>query len=975
MNNNSPAFELLQCRTIESLNIEYQEYQHRDTAARHIHLAADNRENVFMVALRTAPEDSTGVAHILEHTSLCGSKKFPVRDPFFMMIRRSLNTFMNAFTSADWTAYPFASENKKDFDNLLEVYLDAVFFARLDPLDFAQEGHRLEFSEADNADSPLLYKGVVFNEMKGAMSAISSQLWQAVGEGLFPDTTYGVNSGGDPEDIPQLSYQQLQDFYHCHYHPDNAVFITFGDTPAAAHQEKFQALALRHFSASEAAIEVPEQEKFNAVKRRVSSYPLPAEDYSENKTHHVMAWIVGDIRDPQTLMAAHLLSSALLENSAAPLQQALETSELGTAPSPLCGLDDSGLEMVFVCGLEGCREDDRAAFESLIEDTLQQVTANGIAEQRMTALLDRLELQQREIRGDSYPYGLQLMLSCLPSAMHRSDAAAALDISPVLQGLRQSIKDPDYIKSLVQTLLLDNHHRVTVSLRPDCELNQRRINTEQEKLAAIKAALSKEEAQGIIDTAAALKQRQLQTDDAELLPKVGLEDIPAEQPAPAYSEQTVAKQPLALYPQPTNGIVYQQIVTALPELSERQHFLLSLHNSTMTELGVGERDYLAAQNWQSQVCGGISAHSSLRATLSDEQAISGHFTLSAKGLNAHSDAIAALLQESHHRVRFDELQRLRELIAQSRARAEQSITGSGHTLAMAIACQGMSPIAKLHHSGHGTLGIQRLKQLDEALDSPQKLTQLAEDLAEIQNKITANRQRFLVVGDSAQTVQTAGTLQSLWKENPASTESHLTAEICRKPQRELWLCNTQINFCAKAYPTVTAAHPDAAALTVLAGVLRNGFLHTAIREQGGAYGGGASQDSGIAAFRFYSYRDPRLGDTLDDFDRSVDWLLSTDHPWRSVEEAILGVIGALDKPSSPAGNAKKHFHDQLYGRTQEQHRQFRQAVLSVTEADLKRVAAQYLKAENASIGIVSHNGEAANYGELCRRLEIDIRQL
>ncbi len=229
------AFEHLRSQTIDSLNLRVEEYQHKVTGAQHIHLASDNPENVFLVALRTVPQDSRGVAHILEHTALCGSEKYPVRDPFFMMIRRSLNTFMNAFTSPDWTAYPFASQNRKDFDNLLDVYLDAVFFSRLDELDFAQEGHRLEFKEPDNPDSPLTFKGVVFNEMKGAMSSVPAQLWQSLCRYLFPTTTYHHNSGGDPEHIPDLTYEQLQQFYRTHYHPSNAIFMTYGDIPAAEH--------------------------------------------------------------------------------------------------------------------------------------------------------------------------------------------------------------------------------------------------------------------------------------------------------------------------------------------------------------------------------------------------------------------------------------------------------------------------------------------------------------------------------------------------------------------------------------------------------------------------------------------------------------------------------------------------------------------------------------------------------------------
>src|SRR6478609_5688884 len=227
-----PAFELLRSQEIRALNIRVEEYEHLTTGAVHFHLASDNPENVFLVALRTVPEDSTGVAHILEHTALCGSEKYPVRDPFFMMIRRSLNTFMNAFTSSDWTAYPFASQNRKDFNNLLNVYLDAVFFSRLDPLDFAQEGHRLDFEEQNNPDSNLVFKGVVFNEMKGAMSSATSTLWQTLTKYVFPNSTYHFNSGGDPECIPDLSYEQLKAFYQTHYHPSNAIFMTYGDIPA-----------------------------------------------------------------------------------------------------------------------------------------------------------------------------------------------------------------------------------------------------------------------------------------------------------------------------------------------------------------------------------------------------------------------------------------------------------------------------------------------------------------------------------------------------------------------------------------------------------------------------------------------------------------------------------------------------------------------------------------------------------------------
>ena len=369
-----PSFEALRNEHIESLNLDVEQYQHRATGAMHYHLAAENTENVFLVALRTVPHDSTGVAHILEHTALCGSERFPVRDPFFMMLRRSLNTFMNAFTSSDWTAYPFASQNRKDFNNLLEVYLDAVFFSRLDPLDFAQEGHRVEFTEAQNQESDLVFKGVVFNEMKGAMSSVTSTLWQALCKQLFPTTTYHYNSGGDPECITDLSYEQLQSFYRSHYHPSNAIFMTFGDISALEHQQVFEARALARFEKLDHRIQVPAEQRLKDPQRVRESYAYDESGSNEHKTHIVVSWLLGESTDLEQLLEAQLLASVLLDNSASPLQQALETTELGQAPSPLGGLEDSMRELVFACGVEGSDPEHADAVEALVLEVITRVS-------------------------------------------------------------------------------------------------------------------------------------------------------------------------------------------------------------------------------------------------------------------------------------------------------------------------------------------------------------------------------------------------------------------------------------------------------------------------------------------------------------------------------------------------------------------------------------------------------------------------
>ena len=967
-----PAFRFVRRQHIAALNLDVEEYRHLKTGAQHFHLVADNPENVFLVALRTVPMDSTGVAHILEHTALCGSKHYPVRDPFFMMIRRSLNTFMNAFTSSDWTAYPFASQNRKDFFNLMDVYLDAVFFSRLDRLDFAQEGHRVEFENTDDPNSPLVFKGVVFNEMKGAMSSPVSTLWQALTEQLFPTTTYHYNSGGEPENIPDLSYEELKAFYETHYHPSNAVLMTYGDIPAAEHHARFEERALGQFEKLDKHIEVANEKRFTEPRYIEDTYALAESEAGDDKTHVVMGWLLGNNTDPYELMKAHLLSSVLLDNGASPLRHALETTELGTAPSPLCGLEDSNHEMTFMCGLEGSKPDHSNAIEQLILDVLNEVADKGVPQEQVEAVLHQLELHQREVGGDGYPYGLQLILEGLTGAIHHGDPVALMDIEPVLKRLREDIKDPQFIPGLVQQQLLHNPHRVRLCMQPDTELSGKRNAAEKTRLAAIKDALGNDDKQNIIDLAQALQARQLQEDDPEILPKVGLEDIPAHIQVPKIDIVDDRATPVSFYGQGTNGIVYQQWIGELPAIDDSLLPLLPVYKRCLTEVGVGDRDYLETQVWHDSVSGGISASTNIRGSTDDVNHIRGHFILSGKALTHNHQALTELMQQTLQAPRFDEHQRIRELISQIRSRAEQSITGNGHSLAMTAACQSMSPVAALSHRLSGLAGIQFIKQLDHGLSSTDAMEKLEAQLQQLHQTLSRQQGQLLLVTDSDNGKQLLKTLNTQWH-SPASTDIGQPFALTSDNRNiaEMWLTSTQVNFCARAFPTVAMDHDDAAALAVLGGFLRNGYLHRSIREQGGAYGGGAGQDSDNACFRFFSYRDPRLEETLDDFDHSIDWLLTEKHEARQLEEAILGVISSLDKPGSPAGDAKKAFHSALHGRDAKQREAFRKRITRVSLDDLQKVGETYLKPENANTAVVTHEGSR----NLADKLNLVLREL
>ena len=967
------AFEWVRSEPIKTLKLVVEEYRHRKTGALHYHLAADNPENVFLVAFRTVPEDSRGVAHILEHTALCGSEHYPVRDPFFMMIRRSLNTFMNAFTSSDWTAYPFASQNRKDFNNLMDVYLDAVFFTRLHELDFAQEGHRLEFAQADNPDSDLLFKGVVFNEMKGAMSSTVSTLWQTLTRYLFPTTTYHFNSGGEPEDIPDLTYQQLKDFYQSHYHPSNAVFMTYGNIPASEHQASMHDQALSRFEKLDVHIAVPDEKRYLAPVRVQESYALDENEQGGDKTHIVIGWLLGPSINLKEQLEAHLLEGVLLDDSASPLRKALETTDIGSAPSPLCGLEASNREMSFVCGLEGSSAERTDALEELVMKVLQDVAENGIARERVEAVLHQLELGQREISGDGYPYGLQLILEGLSCAIHRGDPVALLNLDPVLDELRQQIDDPDYIKRLVRDRLLENCHRVMLTMTPDTQLSARREQAEEKRLASIKAQLDDQEKQQIVEQAAALEERQVQEDDPDLLPKVDLEDIPADMHIAEGEQIRAGDQLISRYAQGTNGLLYQQIVVTLPGLSDAALDILPWYTHSLAQLGCGGRDYLETQALQTSISGGVHASSSMRGAIDDVQTVKGLVTLSGKSLVRNHAALTKLMRETLESPRFDELERIRELMAQQRARREQSVVGNGHGLAMLAASSGMSAGAALQHRLRGLAGIRSLKHLDDSLDNKQTLQALAGQFEQLHGQIRAAFRQFLLIGEGEQLAQAQLDLQQVWSKALPVDESLTAFSLpgVHQQVRQAWVTNSQVNFCARAYPTVPVDHDDAAPLAVLAGFLRNGYLHRVVREQGGAYGGGASHDSDNASFRFFSYRDPRLAETLDDFDQSVSWLLDSKHEWRLVEEAILGVISSIDKPGSPAGEAREAFYSILFGRAPEQRRAFRERVLQVKLEDLQRVGETYLKPEMASTAVIT--GPALQ--DVCTGLGLEICHL
>ena len=951
----TPDFDLTSTTTIASLGLELRQYQHAATGARHLHFACADPNNAFMVVLPTLPQDSNGVAHILEHTTLCGSARYPVRDPFFMMLRRSLNTFMNAFTSSDSTAYPFATQNRKDFDNLLQVYLDAVFFPNLHPLDFAQEGWRLEFAEDSSTESPQLeYHGVVYNEMKGAMSAPVAQLYQYLHTALFPDTVYRHNSGGEPLAIPDLSHAALRAFHRRYYHPGNAVFMTYGSFPEVEHQRHIAALVLNQFGRPDERVLSALQPAFSAPREVATSYV--AEDEEARSTHLVWAWLLGEAAAPDDVVLAHLLSSILLEHSASPLRQFLETTPLADAPSELCGVDDGARQLVFVCGVEGSEREHAAALEHGLLEVLNTVAREGVDVAALDAVLDRIEMAQRDIGGGSYPFGLQLMGRVMPAAMYRRDPAQLLEVDRVLEGLRRDIHAPGFVAGLLRRLLLDNPHRVRLIMVPDAGKAARDEAQERQRLASLAQHLTAGERETLQAQRTALRERQARIDDPDVLPCVTLADVPAPSPAPRPQITAVAGVEVQTYACAANGIFRMQLVYDLPALSAAELCVLPLMSDYLTELGHGREDYLAVQSRRA-LFGNFGTNTMARAPIAGGE-LRGWLVVTGKGLARKRDDVIDIVNEMLDGVRFDETERLRELLMQSRAEADQSLSERGHQLAVISAACGYSTSAALDDLWDGPRAHRILKDYAGAEHeaAPGALFALFES---IRAKLRHAPRRVALFGDAA-VLEGAAARAAQVGAPQLPPCGPFVANIEPQAAGSGWLINSQVNFVAKAYGAVPEDHPDAPLLAVLGRYLQDGFLHGEIREKGGAYGSGASYDADSATFRFLSYRDPRAMATVLDFDRALAWF-ATDADAQRLAEAILGTIRALDQPRSPAGEAERAFTNGLYGRDDLFRQRFRARVLAADHASLRAVAARYLKPHEGRLGVVCSSAAEADF--------------
>ena len=941
-------FNLQEQKNIPLLDVNAQIYNESEFNCKHIHLESDSNEKVFMVAFRTIPEDSTGVAHILEHTALCGSKKYPVRDPFFMMIRRSLNTFMNAFTSSDWTAYPFATLNKKDFNNLLGVYLDSAFFPNLDSLDFAQEGHRLEFQEKNNPESEIEIKGVVYNEMKGAMSSITSQLWHGMSKHLYSSSTYKHNSGGDPENIIDLSHEDLVNFHQKHYHPSNATFFTFGNIDPLEIQSFIKENVLDNFSPSDEVVAVKNEDRLESPKVVSDFYnPQPGD---ENNHHIVLSWLLNESHNPVQLLETYLMSNILLDNSASPLRKVLESTKLGKSPSPLTGLEADQKELVFAAGLEGVDSNKSKEVEKLIMDCLTKLVEDGVPKDLIDSSLHQLEIRQREITGSGMPFGLQIMLTCLPACIHNDNPLNVLDLDSAFNTIKNNLKTENYIENLIDRSLIKNNHRLTYSLIPDTELNKKNEEKIQNKVFEITKNFSSDDKEKLIKLANDLEKRQNSIDDPEVLPKVTKEDIPKTRNYASPIAFAKDKSTDYFYKSGTNGIVYHSMIFPCDALDENELKIASLFSNTLTDIGLGKDGYEDIQKYQSSITGGISASFITIPNKSDDT-FKLALKVSSKSLEGNESYMQDLILRTVKESSFDETKRIEELLEFISSDNEKSVIQNGHILSMSNAASQISDIASTNDLTSGLRFIHNTNHLSKLIGEDDELAKYLELLRSINSKIS-NTPSHLFTASALDKAKL--NLDFTIKENTHQYKNQGLVSLQSNPIG--WITGSQVCFCAEAFPTVDYKHEDAPALTVLGTVLRNGYLHSAIREKGGAYGAGASQDSNNKVFKFFSYRDPKCTETFKEFKKSREWSIKNITE-EQLEEGVLGVISSIDKPLSPFGEAMSDFMSSLDQKTQDERLSFRSKVKECSLADLAMVSEKYLFNESKRSAIAGQNYE------------------
>jgi Zn-dependent M16 (insulinase) family peptidase len=940
------GFHVLRIEQMPDIRVTAYEIEHEKTGAKVLHLHCDDRENLYSIGFRTPPKDSTGVAHILEHSVLAGSEKYPLKDAFNELAKGTLQTFINAFTYPDKTIYPVASQARTDFFNLARVYTDLVLRPRLLKETFSQEGHHLEFENLEDISSDLTISGIVYNEMKGVYSSPDSLMYKAIQEGLYPNTTYSFDSGGNPDVIPSLTYEQFTEFHRTYYSPTNARFFLYGNILTEDHLVFLKEM-LSEFDRVDVDSSIETQSRWETPSPKIHGYyPIGKEEESlKGKSTVNLAWMMAENTDYEAVLFLEIVSEALAGSAAGPLRKALINSGLGEDLSPVTGLEADLIQLAFAVGLRGTDPDKAERIEALTLETLKKVVDSGFDPELIEGALHQVEFHGKEIVRSYIPYSIALMGRAYHTWLYDGDPLVNLKFSSIIEKIRKSWKqNPRLFQEVVQRWFLDNPHRLLSVMEPSKTYNEEQEAAFRKKMADLKASFPNETLEEIRKEAVSLLHMQMTPDTPEALaklPKLKPSDIPRAIEIIPTVKTKIAAIPTMEHDIFANGIAYIDLSFDITDVPEDLQPYLPLLGKLATDMGAAGMGYEEMAKRIALKTGGLGCHLSTGITI-DGKSNWQKMIFSVKALHRNVSDAVKIVEDILTDGDLSDEDRMRDLIAEAKNGLHSAVVPSGHAFARRTAASGLSVPAYRDEQWGGRTQLQLLSRIsdqfkDDKNDLREKLARLRDIIFRKDRLIlnlTADSEGLTLLHEAANELVLRlanGGSPGV----PGTPELHSVHAGIAIP--------AQVCYVAKVIPAPTYSDPLSASLLVLSRELSSGYLYKHIRVQGGAYGGMSMYDTMNGNFSFLSYRDPNLVETLKTYDDAVEFISQNKIEQEELEKAVIGTIGSLDKPMDPSSKGYAAMIRDLAGITDEDRQNFRNKVLETSPESLIEVANRYIK--------------------------------
>lgn len=929
-------YEILDEHRVEDVQSDGFILRHKKSGARIAILSNNDDNKVFYIGFRTPPEDETGVPHIIEHTTLCGSKKFPVKDPFIELAKGSLNTFLNAMTYPDKTVYPVASCNDQDFKNLMDVYLDAVFNPNITKYEeiFKQEGWHYELT---GKDDELKINGVVYNEMKGAYSSPDEVLSSQIYRSLFPDNTYSKDSGGNPEYIPKLTYEAYLDFYHKYYHPSNSYIYLYGDMDVVERLEWLDKEYLSLYDYKKVNSEINKQPAFDEIKNVEAQYSITMDDSQENKTYLSYNRVVGDSLDEMLYQAFDVLDYALVSSPGAPVKQALIDAGIG---DDVYGSYDAGiLQPVFSFVAKNANASQADEFESIIENTLKEVVKTGINKEALLAGINSSEFKFREADFGQFPKGLLFGLNCLDSWLFDDmKPFIHLECLGTFAKLRKAV-DTDYFEKLIQEYLLDNTHGSSVTVKPKRGLGNEREEALAKELSDYKASLSDEEIKKLIEDTEHLKKYQEEPssdEDLRKLPMLTRADMKKNAMPFSNIEDELLDVKVVRHDIESNGIDYISFLFDAGDFAQSELGYLGFFTNALGLVSTEKYSYTDLANATNIYTGGISTGTASHPDIKDRNNFVFKFEVKLKVLEKNLDKALELMEQMLLSSDFTDTKRLGELVAQIKARLQANLSSSGHLVAAMRSMSSFSRYALYQDELKGVAFYRSICRIEKELSESPK--SVSDKLAAIAKKLFArNRMLISFTGNNEAYGNAKPSLEKVIAGFNKMSAVGNQAEVHFNTAKEAFIDASQIQYVAKTGDFICEGYEYTGALRLLRIILSYDYLWINVRVKGGAYG---CMNTFLRSGESYfvSYRDPNLSDTLDVYDRIPEYIKSFSPDERDMTKYIIGTFSALDTPMNPEAKGSRSLSAYLEGITYEQIQKERNEILNAQPEDIRRLA-------------------------------------